>query len=242
MKKALIFPDKSLQPTHDSRCPGVALALAASNRRLFGVLSLIIICILAGCGQQTGTTPPASSPKVPGMSEYDYLACDGGPHLVLPKELSRQWKGTGSGLAALNPATDYGRACAAATNQHMALLPVGTGQAIVLANPPLSAWGRSPEGWIDIYYLEAWPDTNMDALIKRAVAATPTGAMTNAGKVIALTQPGLILLFAGDKPGSTAYGEYPIPIDPGGYRILEGHYKVGTSEEAYIYRLQPKNP
>ncbi len=174
------------------------------------------------------------------MSDFDYLACDGGPHLVLPKELSRQWKGAGSVLAALSPASDYGRACAAVTNQHMALIPVGSGQAMVLAGPPLSAWGRSPEGWIDIYYLEAWADTNADALLKRVVSGTPTSAMTDTGKVITLTQAGLILLFAGDKPGSAAYGEYAIPIDSGSYRILEGHYKVGAIEEVYVYRLQPK--
>jgi len=123
----------------------------------------------------------------------------------------------------------------------MALISVGSGQAIVLAGPPLSAWGRSPEGWIDIYCLEAWADTNTDALLKRAVAATPTSAMTDTGKVMTLTESGLILLFAGDKPSSATYGEHPILIEPGSYRILEGHYKVGTAEEVYVYRLQPKS-
>ncbi|HZM06800.1 MAG TPA: Imm21 family immunity protein [Candidatus Saccharimonadales bacterium] len=174
------------------------------------------------------------------MSDFDYLACDGGPHLVLPKELRRQWAGAGSLLAVLSPSSDYGRACAATTNQQMALISVGSGQAMVLANPPLSAWGHSPEGWIDIYYLEAWADTNTDALLKRAIASTPTSAMTDTGKVMTLTESGLILLFAGDKPGSTAYGEYPIPIEPGSYRILEGYWKGGTNEEIYVYRLQPK--
>jgi|GEM_PF-2362004 len=209
-------------------------------RCLTTISSFIFVIVLAGCGQQTGSTPQQSSQKIAGMSEFDYLACDGGPHLVLPRELSRQWKGAGSFLAVLSRSGDYGRACAAVTNQHMALIPVGTGQAMVLADPPLSAWGRSPEGWIDIYYLEAWPDTNTDAMIKRAVAATPTKAMTDTGKVMSLKEAGLILLFAGDKPGSTAYGEYAIPIEPGTYRILEGHYQTGKSEEVYVYRLQPK--
>jgi hypothetical protein len=106
----------------------------------------------------------------------------------------------------------------------------------------LSSWGHSPEGWIDIYDLEGWADTNIDALLKRAVAATPTSAMNDFGQVMTLTESGLILLFAGERPGSTAYGQYPIPIAPGSYRILEGHYKGGTNEEIYIYRLQPKLP
>jgi hypothetical protein len=203
-------------------------------------LSFVVAVTLAGCGRQTNSASQANSPKVPGMSAFDYLACDGGPHLVLPKELSRQWKGAGSMFAVFNPSSDYGRACAAVSNQHMALLAVGKGQAMVLKDPPLSAWGRSPEGWIDIYYLEAWPDTNVDVMVQRAVAATPTDAMKDTGKTMTLTEPGLILLFAGDKPGSTAYDEYAIPIEAGSYRILEGHYKAGTTEEIYVYRFKPK--
>jgi hypothetical protein len=194
----------------------------------------------AASPQQGSNTAAASSQKAAGMSEFEYLACDGGPHLVLPKELSGQWKGGGSVLAALNPLSDYRRACAAITNQHMALISVGNGQAMVLANPPLSAWGRSPEGWIDIYCLEVWQDTNVDAMVKRAVAATPTSAMTDTGKVMTLRKPGLILLFAGDTPGSTAYGEYAIPIEAGSYCILEGHYKGRNWEEVYVYRLRPQ--
>jgi hypothetical protein len=211
-------------------------------RLLLSISSLGALLMLAGCGQPADNALQAGSTKVAGMSEFDYLACDGGPHLVLPKELSRTWKGSGSLLGVLSSSSDYGRACAAVARQKMALISVGSGQAMVLDNPPLSSWGHSPEGWIDIYYLEGWADTNTDALLKRAVAATPTSAMTDTGNVMTLTEPGLILLFAGDRPGSTAYGEYPIPTAPGSFRILEGHYQGGTNEEIYIYRLQPKLP
>jgi len=188
---------------------------------------------------ETGAASATQSKKPAGMSEFDYLACDGGPHLVLPKELSRQWKGANSLLSVLSPTSDYGRACTAVTNQHMALIPVGSGQAMVLADPPLSAWGRSTEGWIDIYYLDGWSDTDTDALVKRAVSATPTSVMKDTGKMMRLKEPGLILLFAGDQPGTTAYGESEIPIDAGNYRILEGHYTTGKVDAVYIYRLQP---
>ncbi len=203
-----------------------------------GALALLVGG-LTGCGKPPVGSMPASVQKPPGMKDFDYLACDGGPHLVLPKELSRQWKGAGSMMAVLNPSSDYGRACAATVNQRMALVPVGSGQAMALASPPLSAWGHSPEGWIDIYDLEAWPDLNTDAMLKRAAAGTSTSGMTNKGRMLTLTQPSLILLFAGDRPGSTAYGEYAIPIDAGSYQILEGHYKAATNEEVYVYRLQP---
>jgi hypothetical protein len=196
---------------------------------------VIIICLcisgmLVGCDSRKEIPEEPSSPKISGMKDFDYLACDGGPHLVLPKEFSGHWKGAGSLLNVLNPSSDYGRACAAVSTQHIALIPVGSGQALVLDDPPLSAWGHSPEGWIDIYDLQAWPTMDTDSLIKCAVAAVPTSAMTNTTKTITLTQPGLILLFAGDKPGQTAYGEYSIPIEPGKYQILEGHHHPSTNE------------
>lgn len=204
-------------------------------------LIVAIAIAFVGCDQQTQTNDSQSTAaqRQADMSEFEYLASDGGPHLVLPKELSGEWKGSSGFLFLLSSKNDYSRACAATTNQLMALLPVGHGQAIVLGNPPLSAWGHSPEGWIDIYNLQAWADTNTDALIKRAVTNMPTSGMKDSGKAITLNQPGLILLFAGDKPGNTAYGEYAIPIDAGSYRILEGHYKPQTNEEIFIYRLQP---
>jgi len=66
------------------------------------------------------------------------------------------------------------------------------------------------------------------------------GTFPDSGKAIKLAKPGLILLYAGDKPGSTAYGEYAIPIAAGNYQIFEGHYKAGATEELYVYRFRPK--
>src|SRR5690349_12881282 len=100
--------------------------------------AVLAAALLAGCSRPTGTPPPTVSQKVAGMSEHDYLACDGGPHLVLPKELSSQWKGAGSILAAVSASSDYGRACAATISSNMAFITVGKGKAIVLAGPPLS--------------------------------------------------------------------------------------------------------
>jgi hypothetical protein len=180
-----------------------------------------------------------SAEKPQGMSKFDYLACDGGPHLVLPKSLRTDWKGIHSPADAVNPASEYGKACAAVANRRMAVIAVGSGQAILLQDPPMSAWGRSHESWVDLYYLEGWKDEELDALIGRAVAATPTSGMKDTGKTIKLDEPGLILLYSGDRPGDTVYGEHHIPIETGSYRVLEGQYRVGQKEAVTIYRLRP---
>ena len=188
------------------------------------------------------TSIPEQMP--PGMNEFEYLVCDGGPHLVLPRAVSTHWKGMKLLRYILGLTTDYGRACAAIRDRRLAVIEVGPGQAIVLAGPPMSAWGRSPEGWIDLYYLDDWSAPSLDLLIKRAVAAVPTHDMTDTGYAIKLTEPDMTLLFAGEQLGETAYGQFNIPIAVGSYRILEGQYQKGCYEDrnkdtVIIYRLKP---
>ncbi len=184
------------------------------------------------------TNPKQSTPFPSGMVEFPYLTCDGGPHLILPASVGSRWQGVTSIANPLDPSTDYGRACAAIQSARMALIPVGGLQAMVLKDPPMSAWGKSPEGWIDIYCLETWSDQDLDSMIKRAVAAVATSEMTGTGKTVRLDAPGMILMYAGDRPGSVVYGEHAIAIAAGEYDVLEGNYKT-AKEEVRIYRLRP---
>jgi len=125
-------PNQSPEPT------AVAACGLQSTPRVGGGSAFFVRCYASSpcnfmfrCHGHVGWLRPADRhrsaaklPKVAGMSEFDYLACDGGPHLVLPKELSRQWKDASSYFAVLSPSSDYGRACAATTTQKMALIPV----------------------------------------------------------------------------------------------------------------------
>jgi hypothetical protein len=63
--------------------------------------------------------------------------------------------------------------------------------------------------------------------------------MKDTGETIRLDAPGLILLYSGDRPGDTVYGEHPIPIEAGSYGVLEGKYRVAHQEAVTIYRLRP---
>jgi len=206
-------------------------------------LALIVATLLAvvGCDDhsaQSSSTPPTPTSAPAGMNKYPYLAADGGPHMLLPAEAASAWTGASSMPAATNPKSDYGRACAATANAQMGVIPVGPTTALVFADPPMTAWGTSSDGMVEVYYLESWSSMNLDALIARATAALPTASLTSSGAVLQLHQPNAFLLFAGDTPSSTAYGVYQVKISAGKYNVLVGTY-TAQGESVTIYRLQP---
>jgi hypothetical protein len=172
------------------------------------------------------------------MNKYPYLAADGGPHLLLPAGAAGAWKGAPSMLAVTDPKSDYGRAVAATAGARMAAIPVGSTNALVFADPPMTAWGTSADGMVEVYVLESWTGMDLDALIARASAALPTAALVNSGTVLQLREPDAFLLFAGDTPSSTAYGVHPVKIPAGQYNVLVGTHSA-AGESVTVYRLQP---
>jgi hypothetical protein len=172
------------------------------------------------------------------MNKYPYLAADGGPHMLLPADAAGAWTGAPSMLAAANSQSDYGRACAATANAQMGTVAVGSTNALVFADPPMTAWGTSADGMVEIYYLKAWTGMNLDDLIAKATAALPTVSLTDSGTVLQLREPDAFLLFAGDTPSSTAYGVHRVTIPVGNYRVLVGTYSA-QGESVTVYRLQP---
>jgi hypothetical protein len=204
----------------------------------------ILVLVLIGSDDRASPTTPTSpatsmntNSAPAGMNKYPYLAADGGPHILLPVEAGA-WTGSPSMAATLNPKSDYGRACAATATAQMALIPVGSASAVVFSSPPMTAWGKSADGCVEVYYLQSWTTTNLDALIAKATAALPTASLTNTGKILQIREPDAFLLFAGDTPTSNAYGVHRVTIPAGKYKILAGTYSA-AGESVTIYRLKP---
>jgi hypothetical protein len=203
-------------------------------------LVLFSLCVFSCDDRGTGSSPPTTMPSAAaktGMSQFSYLAADGGPHMLLPVDVAPAWSGVPSFADVMNPKYDYGRACAATTGKQIASISVGSGSALVFANPPLSAWGKSADGLVEVYDLQSWTSTDADALIKRATASVSTPSMLDTGLKLNLESPDVFLLYAGDTPTSTAYGVHRIPLPAGTYRVLSGNY-AAPGEAVIIYRLQ----
>src|SRR6266404_8875267 len=160
------------------------------------LVAIIFMLLLAGCDDRSSSSgePSPSAPMntiaPAGMNKYAYLAADGGPHMLLPAEAAGAWSGAPSMLSVANPRSDYGRACAATANAQMAVIPVGSTSALVFGpNPPMTAWGKSVDGLIEVYYLTSWTGMQLDALVAKASAALATSSMTDPGAVLNFSEP-----------------------------------------------------
>ena len=174
-------------------------------------------------GPPAAAANAANAAAAAGMSKYPYLAADGGPHMLLP-----------SGA----PGVNYAQACAATAAAQMAVMPAGSGTAVIFADPPMTAWGTSSDGLVEVYYLGSWTQMNLDGLIATATAALPTASLTNTGSVLQLPQADAFLLFAGDTPTRFAYDCHRVTIPAGKYSILTGTY-AAKGESVTVYRLKP---
>ncbi|MGA2557743.1 MAG: Imm21 family immunity protein, partial [Verrucomicrobiota bacterium] len=169
--------------------------------------------------------------------KYQYLACDAGPHILVPRAVSAKWKGHEINLTnPLDPSTDYGRACA--VTGKWGIISVAGSNALVLANPPMSACKPDlKEEPIEIYVLQAWSSTNLDELLDRAITHTPSEGFANTGAKLTFDGSGGLLLYAGDKPGDPNYGESVIPTKAATYSLFTAHYEGRGVDEVDIYRL-----
>jgi hypothetical protein len=201
------------------------------------ILALTSMFMCIAC-KPTAAPPAKPIAAPPGLKKFHYLACDGGPHMLLPAAAAPAWRGVSSMTNVLDPKSDYGRACVAIAKDPFALLPVAASTALILQSPPMSAWGKSSDGLIEIYDLQAWDNTDLDSLITTATAALPTASLKDTGDTFELTSPDAFLLYAGDTITSFAYEVHRVPLPAGKYHLLTATYKSGINE-IRIYRLKP---
>ncbi|HVT79481.1 MAG TPA: hypothetical protein VHM90_02395 [Phycisphaerae bacterium] len=203
--------------------------------RLGCAAACLAAILVAGCGG-SNTTRPAAGPQ-PGMKKYAYLTALGGPHLLLPVEAAAEWKGSPPPKdGATRPDSDFQRACLATALDYIAVLKVGTHDALVFNDPAASAWAKSTSGELEIYVLKSFVTTDLDGLVDKARAAPVP--MNQTGKSFTNTGGEAYLMFAGDTVANAAYDLLRVPLPAGVYHVTQGEYAAG-GEKVWIYRLVP---
>lgn len=181
------------------------------------------------------------------MLSLSWVACDGGPHILLPSEVAGTWSGTqvpGNGRAVnakfrwngdlSEPASDYDAACD--INELAGLVQVGTYQGLVLGDDvPMSTWVPSNQfsGGVLVVPME-WPDTTQDeGHLLSAIASVPESEFSETGLTLPTSSGEFLLCAACDRGPSWVYPTQKVSLSPASFRVITAE----TRTHGYWLRL-----
>jgi hypothetical protein len=173
-----------------------------------------------------------------------WVVSNGGPLLLLPRELLRHWTGVdaprdGRVVEARfrwnpeQPASDYDLACDVAG--YTGVLPVGPGWGLVIGDEPNPArWLARDDGGIIVRWEAAPSDEAMDAAIRGLPAALQWEAE---GEFRVFASP--LELFDSGEPGLEALmPRATIDLAPGVYQVEQTRYAPDEEVALHLIRLR----
>lgn len=158
------------------------------------------------------------------MKTLNFLLSDGGPHLLLPNYVREHWGKNHPGDV-LVPGSDYQRACK--IEPPFGFIDIGHTNGLVLAgNPMITTWEQLPDKrGIDLCAFESWKTDTVDVLYTLALAAQSAAIFSDTDLDWIIPEGGLTLMYSGDRPGHSEYGELNVPLKAGAYRVLKGSFE-----------------
>jgi hypothetical protein len=180
--------------------------------------------------------------------ELNWVESAGGPLLVVPEDLVAFWEGirqppsfrvveaefrwTEGGTA-----TDYDRACD--IQDYVGVIPVGPGQAIVLADEPLpTTWISGPDN--PAGYIVRWVHAPDDESVLRALQELPIGAPWFPGPEFR-HDGGRLVVFDSAAPGDDqAVSRLVLELPGGDYELETLRYQPDEDVRLLIHRLRKR--
>ena len=170
----------------------------------------------------------------------NWVTCDGGPLLLLPRHLEQVWRGSlpledGRSVDAKcrwsgeadSPATDYDLACD--ITDPVGIIEVAGAQALVFATEDsMGTWLPSSEfpGGILVVHRSGPKMADPAAALLAAVASVPKASFSDAGLTLNFADGVGLLCAACDAGPNWLYKPQPISIPPGRYVICTADIEV----------------
>jgi len=154
-----------------------------------------------------------------------WIACDGGPHLILPREVLCDWQACDASCFARLPPydgpTDYARACTIALEREVGIICVGGMSGLVVGGEvPMSTWiARDDRCGGDLVVALEWGRDAADDDILASLAELQDESLRQEDLHISVGQGGLVHFAACDRPPRWVYSHHEAPIRPGTYQI-----------------------
>lgn len=180
------------------------------------------------------------------MADLDlkWVACDGGPLLLLAEKYIHAWEGTnipakGHHVQARfrwnpgGPATDYDRACD--VEDYLGLIRVDEAQALVLSDAPFATtWFPSSDGGVFI----RWVYADSDAEVMDAFNRIPDEAYKDTELSLSVEDSTLVLFAACESGDEQIYSRLQIQLPLGRYRIFTCEYEESERTSIICHRLR----
>jgi hypothetical protein len=173
------------------------------------------------------------------MASVSWVSCDGGPHLLLPREVASMWSGTSAPPGRIvnarfrwsadpsSPASDYDAACD--VSELVGLVPVGEGLGLVLGDEvPMSTWVEADPftGGLLVVPM-AWPDPGMPhERLLAAVRSVNPSSYVDTGLRLPAPSGNLVLCAAADAGPQWFYPTVDVHAPPGTLEVLSAEVKV----------------
>lgn len=164
-------------------------------------------------------------------------SCDGGPHLLLPKDLVEEWHGTEGAQGDDFTGTDYGRACE--IYEPISLLRVGSGNGLLVGDsPPFTYWVAHSDGaGGDLVVPTYWTEEFTDLDLQNACGGAPDSALTDVRLVFEHSSSSCLLFGACDAGPDWVYGFAEVSLPAGSYGVRSGEVDAAPDLRLQVFRL-----
>ena len=166
-------------------------------------------------------------------SEYlNWINSAGGPLVLLQESLLSHWSGDDD--------SDYDRACR--IDDHLGLISVGPGEALVLGDEPFqTSWLQLPE--VPGGTIVRWEYAPSKAAVLRSLSEVQGIVWSETNLVLNITSQKLMLFDAacpGSHPDCMETGcLLVINLEPGEYSIKTGRFQPDKETSLILHRLDP---
>ena len=173
-----------------------------------------------------------------------WVSCDGGPHVLLPRTAFGLWNRQRNGPSRISKGfpSDYCEACKIALAHDVGVIAVAGSFGLVIGGDdvPMSTWiPETRNGGGTIVVAQEWQSNSSDLEIVEAIHRLPTTALRQDRVFITVSERDFVLFAASDFPQRLLYSTLSFEMRPGEYEVASGQCLDANDTLLRVHRLGP---
>ncbi|MCH2174582.1 MAG: immunity 21 family protein [Lentisphaeria bacterium] len=176
---------------------------------------------------------------IEGMDQFKYLVNDGGPFILIPSSMIKQWKGEDNHSSSLiDDKTHYNLACDKTVHDWLAIMELDHKNILLIKDPAMLTYSVN-EDVIDLIFLEEWSEVNLDKLTQLAIDQMTVSKGAELELIIEFSEEHQVLMSSADCAPNYLYDTADLKVIPGKYSVKKFEYRNEPQfEYVFILRLE----